>query len=107
LAAPKLRHHPSNDREPLYGGAYAYGKTAVAAGYDGTAVSVKIHRKARSDWLAPMPTALEGYDSWEKAETIRKMVSSNVPTSRHHGAHCGRPLRYFGTGRGQQFARAC
>ena len=28
----------------------------------------------------------EGYVSWEKAETIRKMVSSNVPTSRHHGA---------------------
>jgi DNA invertase Pin-like site-specific DNA recombinase len=71
---------------PIYGGAYAYGKTAVAAGYDGTAVSVKIRRKARSDWLALMPNAHEGYVSWEKAETIRKMVSSNVPTSRHHGA---------------------
>jgi DNA invertase Pin-like site-specific DNA recombinase len=71
---------------PIYGGAYAYGKTAVAAGYDGTAVSVKIRRKARSDWLALMPNAHEGYVSWEKAETIRKMVSSNLPTSRHHGA---------------------
>ena len=71
---------------PVYGGAYAYGKTAVAAGYDGTGVSVKICRKARSDWLALMPNAHEGYVSWEKAETIRKMVSSNVPTSRHHGA---------------------
>jgi DNA invertase Pin-like site-specific DNA recombinase len=71
---------------PIYGGAYAYGKTAVAADYDGTAVSVKIRRKARSDWLALMPNAHEGYVSWEKAETIRKMVSSNVPTSRHHGA---------------------
>jgi hypothetical protein len=28
----------------------------------------------------------EGYVSWEKAEAIRKMVSDNVPTSRHHGA---------------------
>ncbi|MGA8696276.1 MAG: recombinase family protein, partial [Xanthobacteraceae bacterium] len=71
---------------PIYGGAYAYGKTAVAAGYDATGVSVKIRRKARSDWLALMPNAHEGYVSWEKAETIRKMVSSNVPTSRHHGA---------------------
>jgi DNA invertase Pin-like site-specific DNA recombinase len=71
---------------PIYGGAYAYGKTAVAAGYDGAGVSVKIRRKARSDWLALMPNAHEGYVSWEKAETIRKMVSSNVPTSRHHGA---------------------
>ena len=71
---------------PIYGGAYAYGKTAVAAGYEGAAVSVKIRRKARSDWLALMPNAHEGYVSWEKAETIRKMVSSNIPTSRHHGA---------------------
>jgi DNA invertase Pin-like site-specific DNA recombinase len=71
---------------PIYGGAYAYGKTAVAAAYDATGVSVKIRRKARSDWLALMPNAHEGYVSWEKAETIRKMVSSNVPTSRHHGA---------------------
>ena len=71
---------------PIYGGAYAYGKTAVAAGYDAAGVSVKIRRKARSDWLALMPNAHEGYVSWEKAETIRIMVSSNVPTSRHHGA---------------------
>jgi DNA invertase Pin-like site-specific DNA recombinase len=71
---------------PIYGGAYAYGKTAVAAGYDGADVKQKIRRKARSDWLALMPNAHEGYVSWEKAEAIRKMVSSNVPTSRHHGA---------------------
>ena len=71
---------------PIYGGTYAYGKTAVVAGYDGAGVKVKIRRKARSDWLALMPNAHEGYVSWEKAEAIRKMVSSNVPTSRHHGA---------------------
>jgi len=69
---------------PVYGGAYAYGKTAVAASH-GTA-GVKARRKARADWLALMPNAHEGYVSWERAETIRKMVSSNVPTSRHHGA---------------------
>jgi hypothetical protein len=68
---------------PIYGGAYAYGKTAVQVGYGAAGVSVKIRRKAR---LALMPNAHEGYVSWEKAETIRKMVSSNVPTSRHHGA---------------------
>jgi len=71
---------------PIYGGAYAYGKTSVAAGYDAAGVRVKIHRKARSDWLALMPNVHEGYVSWERAETIRKMVSSNIPTSRHHGA---------------------
>jgi hypothetical protein len=47
---------------------------------------VKVRRKPRADWLALMPNAHEGYVSWEKAETIHTMVSSNVATSRHHGA---------------------
>src|ERR1700687_1383268 len=71
---------------PIYGGAYAYGKTATASGYSVGGVSVKIRRKARTDWLALMPNAHEGYVSWETSEAIRKMVSSNVPTGRHHGA---------------------
>jgi DNA invertase Pin-like site-specific DNA recombinase len=71
---------------PIYGGAYAYGRTAVAGGYGGSAAGVKIRRKARSEWLALMPGAHEGYVSWERFEAIRTMVSSNIPTSRHHGA---------------------
>jgi DNA invertase Pin-like site-specific DNA recombinase len=71
---------------PVYGGAYAYGKTAVASGYNADGVSVKIRRKARNDWLALMPNTHEGYVSWERFEAIRTMVSSNVPTGRHHGA---------------------
>ena len=45
-----------------------------------------IRRKARADWLALKPGAHDGYVSWERFEAIRTMVSSNVPTSRHHGA---------------------
>src|SRR6202045_3255230 len=45
---------------PIYGGAYAYGKTATASGYSADGVSVKIRRKARTDWLALMPNAHEG-----------------------------------------------
>ena len=71
---------------PIYGGAYADGKTAAVAGYGAAGVSVKIRRKARGEWLALMPNTHEGYVNWENAETIRKMVSSNVPTSRHRGA---------------------
>jgi DNA invertase Pin-like site-specific DNA recombinase len=99
---------------PIYGGAYAYGKTTVAAGYGAAGVGVKIRRKARAEWLALMPNAHEGYVSWEKSEAIRMMVSNNVATSRHHGApkhgdallaglmrcrRCGRKLtlRYTGT----------
>jgi len=71
---------------PIYGGAYAYGKTGVATGYDGSGVRVKSRRKPRTEWLALMPGTHEGYVDWERAEAIRKMVSNNVPTSRHHGA---------------------
>ncbi len=102
---------------PVYGGTYAYGKTAVATGYGADGVSVKARRKARSEWLALMPNAHEGYVSWERFEAIRTMVSSNVPTGRHHGApkhgdallaglirckRCGRKLtvRYTGTKHG-------
>src|SRR3954463_3908999 len=70
---------------PVYGGAYAYGRTAVAPGY-GAAGGVKVRRKARSEWLALMPNAHDGYVSWERFEAIRTMVSSNIPTGPHHGA---------------------
>jgi hypothetical protein len=62
------------------------GKTAVAAGYDAAGVGAKIRRKPRGDWLALIPNAHEGYVSWEKFEAIRRMVSGNIRTSRHHGA---------------------
>jgi DNA invertase Pin-like site-specific DNA recombinase len=71
---------------PIYGGAYAYGKTGVACGYDGAGFGAKRRRKTRDTWLALMPDRHEGYVSWEKAEAIRRMVSDNIPTSRHHGA---------------------
>ena len=71
---------------PIYGGAYAYGKTAVWAGHGVAGGRVRIRRKARSEWLALMPNAHEGCVGWEKSEAIRAMVSNNVPTSRHHGA---------------------
>jgi DNA invertase Pin-like site-specific DNA recombinase len=99
---------------PIYGGAYAYGKTRVAPGFGPSVVRTGARRKAREEWLALIPGAHEGYVSWERAEAIRKMVSDNVPTGRHHGApkhgdallaglvrcrRCGRKLtvRYTGT----------
>jgi DNA invertase Pin-like site-specific DNA recombinase len=71
---------------PIYGGTYAYGKTTAVPGNGAAGVRVKVRRKARADWLVLRPNAHEGYISWEKAEAIRKMVSSNIPSSRHHGA---------------------
>jgi DNA invertase Pin-like site-specific DNA recombinase len=99
---------------PIYGGAYAYGRTAVVTQYSGPTIGTKSRRKPRGEWLALKPGAHEGYVDWERAEAIRRMVSENIPTSRHHGApkhgdallaglvrcrRCGRKLtvRYSGT----------
>ena len=71
---------------PIYGGAYAYGKTCTAMGHVGSGTQVKSRRKPRGEWLALTPGAHEGYVDWERAEAIRRMVSDNMPTSRHHGA---------------------
>jgi hypothetical protein len=71
---------------PIYGGAYAYGRTGVTAAYDGSGVRTRSRRKPRDEWLALRPGTHEGYVDWEQAEAIRKMVSGNAPTSRHHGA---------------------
>ena len=71
---------------PIYGGAYAYGRTRAAPGFGSPLVRGGIQRRTRAEWLALIPGANEGYVSWERAEAIRKMVSDNVPMSRHHGA---------------------
>jgi hypothetical protein len=71
---------------PIYGGACAYGKTCIATGYDGSGIRAKSRRKPRGEWLALRPGAHEDYVDWERAEAIRRMVSDNMPTSRHHGA---------------------
>jgi DNA invertase Pin-like site-specific DNA recombinase len=71
---------------PIYGGAYAYGRTSVTAQHDGSGVRARSRRKPRGEWLALQPGVHEGYIDWERAEAIRRMVSENVPTSRHHGA---------------------
>ena len=104
---------------PIYGGAYAYGKTGATVGYAANGVGAKTRcRKARAEWIALKPDAHEGYVSWERFEAIRAMVSSNVPTSRHHGApkhgdallaglircrRCGRKLTLRYTGAHHQF----
>jgi len=99
---------------PIYGGAYAYGKTTVTMRYDGAVGRRRTRVKARDEWLVLRPGAHEGYVDWERAEAIRRMVSDNIPASRHHGAakhgdallaglmrcrRCGRKLvlRYSGT----------
>ncbi len=55
-------------------------------GYGEADSQVKSRCKPRGEWLALMPGRHEDYVDWEKAEAIRRMVSDNIPASRHHGA---------------------
>jgi DNA invertase Pin-like site-specific DNA recombinase len=71
---------------PIYGGAYAYGKTSVTMHYDGVMACSRSRRKPREEWLALRPGTHQGYVDWERSEAIRRMVSDNIPNSRHHGA---------------------
>src|SRR3954464_9449577 len=105
---------------PIYGGAYAYGKTSVTVHYDGVMACSRSRRKPREEWLALHPGTHEGYVDWERSEAIRRMVSDNIPNSRHHGAakhgdallaglirchRCGRKLTLRYTGAGHDIPR--
>ncbi len=78
---------------PIYGGAYAYGKTAVGTGYGAAGVGVKIRRKPRADWLALMPNAHEGYVSWEKAGpgAIAAAVAAEKEVVQRRDLRCAMP----------------
>jgi DNA invertase Pin-like site-specific DNA recombinase len=75
---------------PAYGGAYAYGRTGVSAGYDGA--KARARRKPRAEWLALQPGAHEGYVEWDRAEAIRTMVSENVPAGARGAPKLGAAL---------------
>ena len=77
---------------PAYGGAYAYGRTGVAACYDGTGTQARARRKPRAEWLALKPGAHQGYVDWDRAEAIRRMVGENVPAGSRGAPKLGAAL---------------
>lgn len=99
---------------PVYGGAYAYGKTEHVLRYEGGEPRHRSLHKPREKWLALIPHSHEGYISWEESETIRRTVRENVISAEQAGAakkgaglltgllrcrRCGRKLtvRYTGS----------
>jgi DNA invertase Pin-like site-specific DNA recombinase len=99
---------------PVYGGAYAYGKTEHVLRYEGGEPRHRSRKKPREQWLALIPNSHEGYISWEESENIRRSVRENVITAERSGAakkgaglltgllrcrRCGRKLtvRYTGS----------
>jgi len=72
---------------PIYGGAYAYGKTERGTRYvDGEARKCD-RKKPRDQWFSLIPNKHEGYVDWERFERIQSSIHANYsPTSGHHGA---------------------
>jgi hypothetical protein len=71
---------------PIYGGAYAYGKTERSTYYVGGEARKRDRRKPRERWLALIPHAHEGYVDWERFERIQRTIHGNLQLpSRHHG----------------------
>ena len=98
---------------PVYGGAYAYGKTEHTLHYENGEPHRGIRRKSREQWLALLPNSHEGYVSWEQFQQIQQAIAENVRGSGSSGAvqggaallagllrcrRCGRKLTVLYTG---------
>lgn len=62
---------------PVYAGAYAYGKTEVVLSYDGVRTGKASRRRPRDQWLALIRDHHEGYVSWDDHERVQQMLDSN------------------------------
>ena len=98
---------------PVYGGAYAYGKTEHTLHYENGEPRRGARRKPREQWLALLPNSHEGYVSWEQHQQIQQAIAENVRGSGPSGAvrggaallagllrcrRCGRKLAVLYTG---------
>jgi DNA invertase Pin-like site-specific DNA recombinase len=64
---------------PLYGGAYAFGKTQTRTRViEGRARKTVGHKKPRSEWTVLIPDHHPGYISWEQYERHQAMLAANV-----------------------------
>lgn len=73
--------------EPIYAGAYAYGKTAGRSKVRDGALEKRRVRKQLPDWTVLIRDHHEGYVSWGEFETIQKTLAENV--ANYHGGSTG------------------
>jgi hypothetical protein len=117
---PVYRSMHRMQTSPVYGGAYAYGKTEHLTGYEGVRARPICRRKPREQWLALIPGTHEGYVSWEEFEQIQRVVQQNNQGEPQPGAarngqsllagllrcrRCGRKLTVRYTGNGHDVLR--
>jgi DNA invertase Pin-like site-specific DNA recombinase len=105
---------------PIYGGAYAYGKTEAVTAYKNGQARRACRRKSPEQWLALIPEAHEGYISWDEFQKIQQMLAENVQGWGRRGAvkrgaallsgllrcrRCGRKIMVHYTGVKRGFLR--
>lgn len=107
---------------PIYAGAYAYGRAQRSTEYDEGRVVKRMRNQPRARWHALIQNHHEGYVSWDEFERIQQMLNdnSNFSSEASHGApkrgpallaglvrcrRCGRKLMVTYTGRGHGVLR--
>jgi DNA invertase Pin-like site-specific DNA recombinase len=71
---------------PVYAGAYAYGKTEQTVRYENGEPRRSSRRKEKQHWWALIPDAHEGYISWEQHQQIQQMMTDNTYGGAQTGA---------------------
>lgn len=108
---------------PVYGGAYVYGRTEHGQRYENGQSRKTARRRSREEWLSLIPDHHEGYVSWKEFEEIQEAIQNNRPGNDRVGApksgaallsglvrcrHCSRKLLVTYTGRDRRYPRyAC
>lgn len=79
---------------PVYGGAYVYGRRDSNMQYADGELRYRGRRKPRSQWHVLIPHAHEGYVQWERFERIQRAIQANVqrPGGRTGPARSGAAL---------------
>lgn len=62
---------------PVYGGAYFYGRTEHKTHYHHGDPARKTRRKSPGEWIALIPDHHEGYIAWDDFQRLQEMIASN------------------------------
>lgn len=86
-------------RNPLYSGAYVYGRSESRTRIvDGKAHKTSGHKKAREQWTALIQDHHPGYLSWEEYERNQRVLAENTHMKKTIGRKAGRGGRSLLTG---------
>jgi len=67
---------------PVYAGAYAYGRSGVCTIFVDGKPRQRVRRRERDAWMVLIPDHHEAYIEWERFERIQAMLSKNSQTRR-------------------------